>query len=169
MTNFQEKIWSVKNKNLLVNLVPKLTMCHFHRVSKELKMKVYFLQFWSDFTFLFIFIFCALKVEQVISCRKFMKFLSFLRTFNSRFESLWKWHHFNFGAKLTRTFLLLNDQIFSGKFPVNEFHVRWFFQSPKMRVRRVFEFKFDDTMVYSFKVSFCNCESWSRKQKEQRE
>ena len=132
MTNFPEKIWSVNNKNLLVNLAPKLTLCHFHRVSKELKTKVdIFSSFGQILSFYLFFIlvgrcfmqqihatFCALKVEQVISCRKFMKFLSFIRTFNSRFESLWKWYRFNFGVKLTRTFLLLTDQIFSGKFVI---------------------------------------------------
>ena len=37
MTNFTEKIWSVINKNLFINLAPKLTLYHFHRVSKEFK------------------------------------------------------------------------------------------------------------------------------------
>ena len=132
MTNFPEKIWSVNNKNFLVNLAPKLTLCHFHRVSKELKTKVDIFSSFGQILFFYLFFilvgrcfmqqnhatFCALKVEQVISCRKFMKFLSFMRTFNSRFESLWKWYHFNFGAKLTRLFLLLTDQIFSRKFVI---------------------------------------------------
>ena len=131
-TNFIDKVWSVNNKNLLINLAPKLTLCHFHRVSKKLKTKVYIFSSFGQILFFYLFFilvgrclmkqnhatFRALKVEQVISCRKFMKFLSFMRTFNSRFESLWKRYHLNFGSKLTRTFLLLTDQIFSGKFVI---------------------------------------------------
>ena len=41
MTNFKEKIRSVHNKNILVNLAPKLKWCHFHRVSNlELKFRI---------------------------------------------------------------------------------------------------------------------------------
>ena len=41
MTNFPEKIWSVNNKNVLVNLAPKLKWYHFHRVSNlELKFRI---------------------------------------------------------------------------------------------------------------------------------
>ena len=40
MTNFTKKIFSVINKNFLVNLAPKSKRYHFHRVSKELKTKV---------------------------------------------------------------------------------------------------------------------------------
>ena len=132
MINFTEKVFSAINKKSLVNLAPKLTLCHFHWVSKKLKTKVYIFSSFGQILFFYLFFilvgrclmqqnhatFRALKVEQVISCRKFMKFLSFMRTFNSRFESLWKWYHFDFGAKLTRTFLLLTDQLFSGKFVI---------------------------------------------------
>ena len=41
MTNFPEKIWSVNNKNVLVNLAPKLKRYHFHRLSNlELKVQI---------------------------------------------------------------------------------------------------------------------------------
>ena len=41
MTNFPEKIWSVNNKNVLVNLEPKLRWYRFHRLSNlELKVRI---------------------------------------------------------------------------------------------------------------------------------
>ena len=56
MTNFTEKIRSVHNKNILVNLAPKLKWYHFHRVSNlELKFRIKvknftkFLQLLADF------------------------------------------------------------------------------------------------------------------------
>ena len=135
MTNFTEKIWSVINTNLLVYLAPKLTLYHFHRLSKEGKTKVDFLYSFGQISLLILFSFskcfdCSAnfsynKITQpfahwksAISCRNFVKFLTFMRNFNSRFETLWKWYHFNFGAKLTRIFLLWTDQIFSLKFVI---------------------------------------------------
>ena len=56
MTNFKKKIRSVHNKNILVNLAPKLKWYHFHRVSNlELKFRIKvknftkFLQLMADF------------------------------------------------------------------------------------------------------------------------
>ena len=136
MTNFTEKIWSVINKNLLVNLPPKLTLYHFHRLSKELKTKVNFFYSFGQISLLnqsplentwVFWLQCAtksrnlLRIEDLptaVCCRNFVKFLTFMRNFNSRFETLWKWHHFNFGAKLTRIFLLWTDRIFSVKFVI---------------------------------------------------
>ena len=133
MTNFKKKIRSVHNKNILVNLAPKLTLYHFHRLSKELKTKVDFLYSFGQISLLnqsplentwVFWLQCNTFTQpfahwkSAISCRNFGKFLTFMRNFNSRFETLWKWHHFNFGAKLTRIFLLRTDRIFSVKFVI---------------------------------------------------
>ena len=57
MTNFTEKILSVINKNFLINLAPKLTLYHFHRLSKKLKTKVDFLYSFGQILLLILFYF----------------------------------------------------------------------------------------------------------------
>ena len=116
MTNFKEKIRSVHNKNLLVNLAPKLKWYHFHRVSNlELKFRIKvknftkFLQLMADFQcakgcVILLYETFALqskhfeKENNIKSeiCPKLYKKSTFV--FPS-FESLWKWYNVNFGAK----------------------------------------------------------------------